>query len=244
MSEKLMHPKKAALITGAAKRIGREIALSLAEDGYDIALHCNQSVVEADSLQQEIRTLGAECHIFSCNLSELEKIESWFSGVLQAMPHIEVLINNASIFKRKRFSESDAADFQQHMTINALAPILLTKAFAERVKRGCVINMLDADIGKLHGSHFAYLLSKKTLAEFTLMAARELAPNIRVNGICPGVTLASPEDPEEYAETLPKRLPMQELPQVSGITAAIRMLLSQPHMTGQLIFNDSGQHLL
>ena len=235
---------KAALVIGSAKRVGREFALHLAKQGYDIALHCNESVEDAKSVQQAIEALGQRAEIFPLDLSNTEQIESWFDGVHNAFPNLALLINNASVFQRIKFKDSDFALYNQNMQINAAAPIFLTQAFAKKVASGHVINMLDADITKTHGSNFFYLLSKKTLAEFTQMAARDLGPEIRVNGICIGSALPSNENPADYEEKLKARLPLKELGDVSDVIRGLDYLLAAPRVTGQLLFTDSGQHLL
>lgn len=235
---------KAALITGGAKRVGREIALALAEQGYDIALHYFKSQAEAQTLKKEIEAMGRKAQIFSFDLVDTQAIEPWICEIAGLFPALELLVNNASIFERTSFADSTVADFTNHMAINAAAPIFLTKAFAKHVKHGQVINLLDTNITDTHGSHFFYLLSKKTLADFTRMAARELGPQIRVNAVCPGVVLPSDQQPMGYEENLAKRLPMAEQSSVEDIVRAVNYLLDATHITGQLLFTDSGQHLL
>ena len=235
---------KAALVTGSAKRVGRAIALYLAECGYDIALHCNHSLAEAEQAKQEIEALGRKAEIFQFDLVNTEALEGHMASVVQRFSDLELLVNNASIFEREKFQDSDVALYQRHMAVNATAPIFLTQAFAKYVKSGHVVNLLDADIVKHHGSHFFYLLSKKTLAEFTKMAARDLGPNIRVNAICVGSALPSDQNPPGYEEKLTARLPLQQLGNVDDILQALDYLRASARTTGQLLFPDSGQHLL
>ena len=235
---------KAALITGSAKRVGREMALHLARHGYDIALHYNHSKAEALELQESIEAIGQQAALFQLDLADTQQIEPWCSTVAEHFPKLELLINNASIFERISFTDSDLATYQNHMAINATAPIFLTKAFAQQVDKGHVINLLDTNITSSHGSHFFYLLSKKTLTDFTKMAARDLAPNIRINGICPGPVLPSDQQLPGYTAQLEETLPMAELGNVEDIIHAVDYLIASPHVTGQLLFTDSGQHLL
>jgi NAD(P)-dependent dehydrogenase (short-subunit alcohol dehydrogenase family) len=235
--------KKAALITGASKRVGATIALALARAGYDIALHCNKSVQDATILREEIQKMGMKCEIFTCDLADASKLEPLISSAYKLFPHLSVLINNASVFERINFLNSSLEMFEENMAVNARAPIFLTQAFAKMVAHGHVINLLDTDIVKQHGSHFMYLLSKKTLAAFTKMAARDLR-HIQVNGVCLGVVLPSDQNPENYESELEKKLPLNQLIQIDDITRSILWLLDQPRITGQFIFNDSGQHLL
>lgn len=235
---------KAALITGAARRVGRELALSLARQGYDIALHYHHSHDEAQATLAEIQAMGRQAQTFAFDLNDVDKIDPWLQEITKHFPSLELLVNNASIFERKRLMESDLALFERHMRLNATAPIFLTQAFAKHAKSGHVVNMLDTDVSKTHGSHFFYLLAKKTLAEFTTMAARELGPEFRVNGICIGSVLPSPENPADHDEKLAARVPLQTLIHTTDITRALEYLVASPHVTGQLLFTDSGQHLL
>lgn len=234
---------KAALITGASKRVGAALALALAAEGYDIALHYHTSKKEAEALKTRITKTGVRCELLQGDLADDATLKSLVGKAKKAFPHLCVLINNASVFKRVTFMESNMALFDQQMAVNARAPVFLTQAFAKTVTRGHVINLLDADVVKHHGSHFMYLLSKKTLAAFTLMAARDL-PHIQVNAICPGGLLPSSENPKDYETKLLARLPIKLLPKVRDVIESIVWLLKQPRITGQFIFNDSGQHLL
>lgn len=242
-NKKLPEHRKAALVTGASKRVGAAIALSLAENGYDIALHCHKGIKAASTLSDKIIRMGVKCEVFPCDLADSTKLVPLMESVFEDFPNLNVLINNASSFERISYLDSDIALFDNHMAINARAPIFLTQYFAEKVRKGHVINMLDTDVVKHHGSHFMYLLSKKTLAAFTQMAARDLS-HIQVNGICPGGVLPSEKNPANFEQNLEKRIPLKQLPQLEDIISSVLWLLKQPRITGQLIFNDSGQHLL
>ena len=139
--------------------------------------------------------------------------------------------------------ETDETLFDRQFAVNLKAPFFLTQAFAKTFGKGCVINMLDTDIAQMQGSHFAYLLSKKALAEFTAMAARVLGPKIRVNGICPGALLQNAED-KQFIEKLRPRLPLRRQAELEEVAQAVYFLCQDGPITGQLIFADGGQHLL
>ncbi len=235
--------RPAALITGASKRVGADIALALADAGYDIVLHYHKSKNEAEALSKEIIAKGVKCAVFNGDLSDANTLTPLIASAYQTFAGLSVLINNASVFERVSFMDSDAALFDENIAVNARAPIFLTQAFARIVKRGHVINLLDTDVVKHHGSHFMYLLSKKMLADFTKMAARELK-HVQVNGICPGVMLPSDQNPANYEAELQKKLPINQLATVSDVVQSVLWLLKQPRITGQFMFNDSGQHLL
>ena len=234
----------AALVTGGARRLGRSIALELAQRGYDIALHYNHSTQDAEKTASEIRMLGVACELLQANLEDGKASEKLAQQAFKRFPQLNVLINNASIFERGSLLESDAALLARHMRINFEAPLLLTQAFARSAKEGNVINMVDARVMQAKHSHVCYLLSKKALYHFTQMAAVELAPRIRVNGVCPGFVLPSSEHEKDYEIRLKTRLPLQEIASVQDVVQAIFTLLESPSMTGQFLYVDGGESLL
>jgi len=236
--------KKAVLITGGARRVGAVLALYFARQGYDVALHYNRSKTDAQKLQKQIKKLGRACELFPLNLKNTKNIPTLMAKVKKAMPYCTVLINNASIFERMEFLKTDEALFDRQMEVNFKAPFFVTQAFAKTFGKSVVINMLDTDIVETRGSHFAYLLSKKTLAEFTRMTARALGPIIRVNGVCPGPVLPSGELDDGYLERLAARIPLKKLAELEHIAVAAYALCENPSITGQFVFVDGGQHLL
>jgi len=236
--------RPAALITGSAKRVGRAIALHFAERGFDIALHYNHSKDDAEQTASDIRALGVGCKLFPADLASHAALAPLVSLVHTAFPNLSVLINSASTFDAGRFMESDIALYQKEFAINTQAPIFLTQAFAKIVKQGAVVNMLDTMITNNKHSCFFYLLSKKTLAEFTKMAAVECAPNIRVNGVCPGYILPGGEWNDEYKKRLEPTLPLQKTASLYDVAEAVYSLATNSAITGQFLFIDGGEHLL
>lgn len=239
-----MSARPGILITGGAKRIGEALVRHFARQGYDIALHYNRSAREAKKLAAELEKLGAKCHLFSHDLQESEGIPKLMQQVKKSLPNCTALINNASVFERAELMDTDEALFDRQFAVNFKAPFFLTQAFAKTMKKGCVINMLDTDIVETRGSHFAYLLSKKTLAEFTVMAARSLGPGIRVNGICPGCMLPSDQNEKQYEQKMKGVVPLKSNPGLEELAEAASWLVGQKHITGQLIFVDGGKHVL
>lgn len=238
----MTHPST-LLITGAAKRVGAVLALHLAESGYDIALHYHRSKSEAQALQAKIQQLGRRCEIFQQDLTEIAALPGLIAQIKEQMPHLAGLINNASIFERASLQDSDAELFDRQMTINLKAPIFLTQEFAKQVRKGCVINLLDTHITTHHTSHALYLLSKKSLGEFTQMAAREYGPDIRVNAICPGHVLPSSEYEEGYQDRLEAKNPLKKIATLKDIAQAAAYLLQANSVTGQLLYVDGGEHI-
>ncbi len=234
---------KAVLITGSAKRIGKAIAVHLAENGFDIALHYNTSKADAEALEKEIKSKGQNCILFQCNLSDIKDISILINKVKQSFPSLSLLINNASIFERKSFLETDIDFFESHFNINLKAPFFLSQSFAKSTKEGHIINLLDTNITRDRTKYFIYNLTKKMLSEFTKMAAAELAPNIRVNAIAPGPILPPSNKEKEYLEREIESIPLKRWGSELEILQSIDFLLKNKYLTGQCLFVDGGDHL-
>ena len=239
-----MTQRPAVIITGGAKRVGAVLTRYFAANGYDIALHYHQSKSEAVSLQKEITALGVSCQLFQHDLNDIAGLEPLVASIYKAMPNVNALVNNASLFEYAPFMETSEALFDRQFNANFKAPFFLTQAFASHMGKGSVVNILDTDIVQTQGSHFAYLLSKKALAEFTIMAARALGPHIRVNGVCPGCLIPADAADEAYVEKLKEIIPLKEHPLPQEAAEAVWWLVKQPHITGQLIYVDGGKHVL
>jgi NAD(P)-dependent dehydrogenase (short-subunit alcohol dehydrogenase family) len=233
--------KRAALITGGAIRMGREIALFLASVGYDIALHYHASAEAAELTQKKVVALGVKCEVFQADLTLGRKIPELVRRVVQTFPNLSVLVNSASGYRQARLLETTPEIFESQMRLNVQAPFFLTKSFAERCGKGSVINIIDNKIAYNQFHYAAYLLSKKSLAEFTKMAAMELAPHIRVNGVSPGVVLPAESRSQEYIDWRVAGIPLKKQGSPANITHAIRYLLDNPFVTGQILFVDGGE---
>lgn len=236
--------RNAVLITGGARRVGRAVALLFAEEGYDVALHYHTSREEAEQTAASIRAKDVSCELFAADLADAGALPALISAAQTAFPRLSVLVNNASVFDAGSFMEGDIALYQKQCRINTEAPIFLTQAFAKIVRRGAVVNMLDSMVAKHKHSYFYYLLSKKTLHAFTQMAAAELGPHIRVNGVCPGYVLPSGEWGEEYQTKLEAKLPLRKTATLAEVAQAVYGLATQPAITGQCLFLDGGEFLL
>ncbi|MDX2074045.1 MAG: SDR family oxidoreductase [Alphaproteobacteria bacterium] len=237
-------PRRALLITGGAQRVGKAVSLYFAAQGYDVALHYRRSQAEAEKTAGEIRALGAACALLQADLADPTQYADLVARAYHHFPALSVLVNNASVFDAGRFMESDAALYEQEFRINTQAPIFLTQAFAKYVGRGAVVNMLDTKIVHHRHSHFFYLLSKKTLAQFTKMAAMELAPHVRVNAVCPGFLLPGGGWGDDYQQRLEPNLPLQKIATLDEVAKAVYSLCDNSSLTGQCIFVDGGEHLL
>ena len=233
----------AVLITGGAKRIGRTIALHLARQGYSIALHYNSSRNDAANLTQEISELGVRCDVFKAELTDAKSVAALIPAVLKKLPDLRFLINNAAIFEKSTLKDLDIKDFDRELAINLRAPFILTSQFARYIKEGAVINILDTNVTKDKTGHISYLLAKKGLSEMTRIAAVELAPDIRVNGIAPGLILPPEAKGKDYLDRLVKNVPLRRKGEPEDVACAIQFLLENTYITGQTIFVDGGEHL-
>lgn len=233
-----------ALVTGGAKRIGKAICLSLSSRGYKIALHYHKSDAQAKSVAKTIWQKGGTCKTFSCDLSDEQQAAALIPSVLKEFSRLDVLINNASIFEPATIRNSKPALLDRHFAVNFKAPYVLTTQFAAKCQKGHIINILDTHITDNKTSYATYLLSKKALGELTKLSALELAPHIRVNGIAPGLIFPPAHARAGYLEKLAKKIPLKKKGSIDQITQTIEFLMNNPYVTGQIIFNDGGEHLI
>jgi NAD(P)-dependent dehydrogenase (short-subunit alcohol dehydrogenase family) len=235
---------KTILITGGAKRIGRATALYLAKQGYNLAIHYNQSHTEALSLQQEIKQLGKTCHIFQATLTGKETdANSLLTNTLNQCPTLYGLINNASTFTPASLAKTNENLLQKQFNDNLNNALWLSKTFHKLVKNGVIINILDSYIHKNPFNHTPYILAKKSLAELTKLNAREFAPNIRVNAIAPGLIIPANKKEKLLFKKLLPATPLQRAGDPKDIAHAIEFLLTNNYITGQIINIDGGKSL-
>lgn len=235
------------LITGAARRIGRRIALDLARDGWAVAIHCNQSRVDAETLKQEIAAAGGRSAIVQGDLAQADVPERLIAEAVKALGALTCLINNASRFEPDEAGSVTPESWAEHLDTNLRAPVFLSQHFAAQLPgemSGNIINIIDQRVWKLTPKFFSYTASKSALWTVTRTLAQALAPRIRVNAIGPGPALPNVRmDEEDFARqarlTLLKRGTSPE-----EISAAVKYILSARAMTGQMIVLDGGQHLL
>ncbi len=234
---------KAALVTGASRRIGRSIALALAGDGYDVALHYRTESGDVAETRERIERAGRRCATLRADLTEPTGRRELIEAAFDAFDELCVLVNNASIFEPGSFDETDEALFDRQFDVNFKAPFFLTQRFARRAESGCVVNLLDVRIARTPETYFAYTLSKKALAAFTEMAAVALAPAVRVCGVCPGLILPSVGSRPGLFEELVPRVPLQRRGRPEQVAEAVRSLIRQDYLTGQILYVDGGEHL-
>ena len=235
---------RAALITGAGRRIGRAIALELAAAGWDIAVHYRRSEADAEATAAAVRQAGRAAERFRADLASAAEATGLAEAVLDGMPHCELLVNNASLFLPGSLAETDADRLDTQMAVNLRAPLLLLRAFAAGRTGGQVVNLLDTRVARTVTDHFAYTLTKKALAELTRMAAKALAPAWRVNAVCPGLILPPPGEDPAYLDRMAGRVPLQRTGTPEDIARAVRYLAENEFVTGQALFVDGGESLL
>ncbi len=243
MMTRMSTSKGAALVTGGARRIGAAISLALARNGYDVALHYLSSVEAAERIADEIEGLGRRCRLFRCDLNDHRETANLVARVREHYSSLDVLVNNASIFERGTLADTGQDLLERHFNINFKAPFFLSQTFADGCARGHIINILDTRVSRSDPHHAAYTLSKKALLELTRLAARELGPAIRVNGVSPGMILPPPGGVVDELERRSAGLPLKRIGDTDNVVAAVLFLLDNPFVTGECIYVDGGEHL-
>ena len=237
---------RAALVTGAARRIGRGIALSLAEAGFDIAVHCQSSRAEAEATAVDIRALGRRCVVLQASLNDEAAVRGLVPEAAAALGPLGVLVNNASTFERDEFATASRASWDAHLEPNLRAPFVLTQDFAAQLPpeaEALVVNLLDERVWSLTPHFVSYTVTKAALWTLTRTTALALAPRIRVNGIGPGPTVPSPRQTQAQFEAQCSSVPLQHGSSPEEIGRAVLAMLYLPSMTGQMLALDGGQHL-
>lgn len=235
---------RTVLITGSAQRVGKEIAKFLAKEGYNIALHYNKSDLAAKNLAQELLIYKRRVKTYQADLTNAKNCYGLIERVKNEFPDFDVLINSASIFERKDFLEVDEGFLHENFAINFYAAFNLTQQFAKLCKKGDIINISDSKVETNTPAFFAYLLSKKTLSEFSKMSALRLAPDIRVNQISPGTILPNKDTPNESIDGTNHKLPSKKNASPYELCKTLNHILANPHYYGQNFFINGGENLL
>jgi NAD(P)-dependent dehydrogenase (short-subunit alcohol dehydrogenase family) len=235
-----------ALITGAARRIGRALALTAAEAGYDIAAHYRGAPDDALKLCAEIEALGRKAAPVAAELTDEAETGSLVGRAARDLGPVTLLINNASVFRDDRIQTLTRASWDAHIETNLRAPLLLAQTFAAALPgdaEGLIVNMLDQRVWKPNPQFFSYGLSRAALWSATQMLAQALAPRIRVNAIGPGPTLPSIHQTAEEFEAEAHNVALQRRSSPEDVAGALRYLIDARQVTGQMIAVDGGQHL-
>lgn len=239
-----------ALVTGAAKRLGRAIALALADHGWDIALHYHRSQAEAETTGAEIRGRGRRCLLVRADLGRESEVERIIPEINDRLGPLRCLVNNASVFEMDKIDTVSRDSWDRHIETNLRAPLVLSQAFARQLPKeaaggttGNIINLLDQRVWKPTPYFLSYTVAKMGLWTLTRTLALGLAPQVRVNAIGPGPTLPSPRQSDEQFQAQSAAMPLGHGATAEEIAAAVIYILSAPSMTGQMIALDGGEHL-
>jgi NAD(P)-dependent dehydrogenase (short-subunit alcohol dehydrogenase family) len=237
---------RVALVTGGAQRLGQAIAVELARHGFDVAIHCNHSIAEAEATSAQVTALGRRAAILQADLADEAQVVQLIPRSIERLGPIGVLVNNASRFDRDEWHDATRISWDAHMEPNLRAPFVLTQCFARALpsaSEGVVINMIDQRVWSLTPHFVSYTISKAGLWALTQTMALALAPRIRVNAIGPGPALPSPRQTRDQFARQSASVPLGHgtTPAEVGRTAVA--ILQMPAMTGQMIALDGGQHM-
>ncbi|MCK6479650.1 MAG: SDR family oxidoreductase [Planctomycetes bacterium] len=235
-----------ALVTGAARRIGRAVALRLARGGCRVAVHCRDSRREGAEVVRAVRAAGGEARLFAADLSRPKAVERLVRSVERSLGPVSVLVNNASVFRATPFLRSTPADLEDHLAVNLRAPWLLCRAVAPgMVERGAgkIVNLGDIHAERPLADHPAYAASKAALHALTLALARDLAPAVQVNAVAPGAVLLPEGAPASRARALARLIPAGRLGTPEEVAEAVAFLVEGPDfVTGEILRVDGGRH--
>ncbi|MBW7836254.1 MAG: SDR family oxidoreductase [Sphingomonadales bacterium] len=238
--------KPAALVTGAAKRIGRTIALDLAGHGWNVAIHYRHSRAEAEEVVRAAKTFGVEAVAVGAELADEKAARALLPVAAEALGPITLLVNNAAIFEADEALSATRQSWDAHMETNLRAPFVLAQELMRQLPpavTGNIVNIIDQRVWRLTPKFMTYTLSKAGLWTLTQTMALALAPRVRVNAVGPGPVLPSPRQSAADFAAQAAALPLGRHTSPEEITRAVRFILESPSMTGQMIALDGGQHL-
>lgn len=240
-------PVRTVLVTGAAKRLGRAIALELARGGWQVAVHYRGSAADAQQTAQECAA-HAPAAAFQADLAREDEVRQLFAKVAAHFGALDAVVNNASHFEHDTAQSFNQAALATHIAANTAAPVLLAQALhahvAARGARGVVVNLLDQKLWNPNPDFFSYTLSKAALEAANTLMAQALAPHLRVVGVAPGLTLTSHLLTQEKFEALHQLSPLGRSSQPEDVAGAVRFALENPAITGTTLLVDGGQHLM
>jgi NAD(P)-dependent dehydrogenase (short-subunit alcohol dehydrogenase family) len=231
------------LVTGAAQRIGREIAMALADEGANVVVHYRNSVKEAEALCADLRERGVGAWPLQADFGEGSDASRIIGRAKELAGKLDGIINNASTFSAGTIEDLDFAALRGHMTVNAWIPLALSREFFRVERKGNIVTILDSSIAGYDRSHVGYGMSKHALALLTAMMALEFAPDARVNAVAPGPVLPPAGEGLDYLERLSAGTPLRRHGDPRDIARAVVFLLKNRYITGQVLYVDGGRHL-
>lgn len=239
--------RRFALVTGAGKRLGRAIALRLAREGCDVAIHYNTSADEARAVVREVEALGVRAAAVSFDQRHDADIETGFTSLQRALGRTpDILVNSASIAEIDFFDTVDRASLLRHYDINVAGPLMVAQTFVRALKQqsgAVIVNVTDHKLYNPNADHFAYTISKHALQAATELLARQLAPGVRVCAVAPGHVLPGPGESVAHFESMHASTPLNVGVTPDDVADAVVYLVKTPTLTGQTIVVDAGAHL-
>jgi NAD(P)-dependent dehydrogenase (short-subunit alcohol dehydrogenase family) len=238
---------KNVLVTGAAKRLGRAIALDLAGAGWNVAIHYNGSSADAERVAAEIRAEGGKAALVQADFAREKETATVVPAAAKAIGPLTALINSASLFENDDWRSATRKSWDDHMEANLRAPFLLAQMFAKQLPReekGNIVNIIDQRVLKPTPQFLSYSLSKAGLYWLTTALAQGMAPHIRVNAVGPGPTLKNPRQSDADFNRQRDATILRHGADPADICGAVRYLLSADAVTGQMLAVDGGQHLI
>ena len=235
-----------ALITGAAKRIGRTIALDLARHGWTVAVHYRGSAGDAGEVVRMIEAIGGRVLALPADLAHEEDTARLVPDVVATFGRLDLLVNNASEFVNDTVADATRESWDRHLETNLRAPLVLSQAFSRALpaeRHGNIVNIIDQRVWNLTPYFLSYTVSKTGLWTLTRTLALALAPRIRVNAIGPGPTLQNERQSAEQFRRQCQSVPLRRATDPQEIADAVRFIVGAPAMTGQMIALDGGEHL-
>ncbi|MCZ8252538.1 MAG: SDR family oxidoreductase [Hylemonella sp.] len=240
-------PARTVLVTGSAKRLGREIALALAQAGWQIAVHYRGSQDEAMQTVADCEQLGVSAAPFDADLADEAAVRELLPRVIAHFGEVDAVVNSAALFEHDSAASFSYAVLQKHLLANTAAPIVLAQALhahvQERAGDGVVVNLLDQKLWNQNPDFLSYTLSKAALEAANTMLALALAPDVRVVGVAPGLTLTSDYLTPEKFEALHKLSPLGRSSTAEDVAGAVKFALENRAITGTTLLVDGGQHL-
>ncbi len=235
---------KTAIVTGAAHRLGRGIALALADVGVNIVVHYRNSDSDAESLRREIEEKGVQCWKIQADLKDEKTCIGVIDDAFGDAKKVDFLINNASVYESKDIMSAALEDLEKNFVVNAWAPFFLSRRFAAKNPSGKIINMIDAHIDGYDFERFPYHSSKEALERITRSLALKFAPGMTVNAVSPGLIL--PLEGKDYSsiKSKEKEVPLKRHGEPENVADAVLFLLNSDFITGQTIYVDGGAHLV
>ncbi|MDF1794719.1 MAG: SDR family oxidoreductase [Thalassobaculaceae bacterium] len=247
MVQRLPQPvPKTALVTGAAHRVGRAIALALGSAGWNVAVHYGRSGDSAAETARDIRALGVRATTVGADLTDETQVTTLIERSEDALGPVGLLVNNASTFERDSLATATRQSWDRHMEPNLRAPLVLMQQFAARLPTesdGAIVNIIDQRVWNLTEDFLSYTLTKVGLWGLTRTLALELAPRIRVNGVGPGPILPSVHQEQDQFDAQARAVPLRHGANPEEVAEAVLYLAGAQSVTGQMIAVDGGQHL-